>query len=480
MNSNISPRIYTEITRVNVEERTIECYGTRGDIKDSFGTFIDLDSAVKCMSDYAVYPAIRSMHQPIAAGKTIDYEVDDKGIKITAKVVDDDCWNKVKEGVLRGLSIGAKQDYTVRAGKNIGRIKPEKWQENDIIHLASITEFSLVDSPSNRGCGDLVYRLSNYKESDMEKFSEATDITRYAGEEINDTQSACYALSQIQSLLNKEKGESAEPAGAEQIASLTAAIVALKAFITSEIQEDTSTEPARDSNYYWAAVADLCRAEETKADSITRLSALGFAPFTAGEMILPVSVSETLRAAIADSLSDGAEVVINVNEVDTARVQSFIAEHGDVIRQAFTDVTRKGKTISAKNGEKVQAIHDHACDMGAVCRCNDVKKADGEGDDIQRLATLETDLTRLSGELDTLRSENGTLVERVKTLEAEPAPPKAALLAVDRGDDIGGKGEKVKRIEDTEEYQKADGVTRANMLMKQTLGKPINVYRNVN
>ena len=70
--------------------------------------------------------------------------------------------------------------------------------------------------------------------------------------------------------------------------------------------------------------------------------------------------------------------------------------------------------------------------------------------------------------------------EEITGLDAQPAATKAALLAVDRGDDIGGKGEKVKRIEDTEEYQKADGVTRANMLMKQTLGKPINVYRNVN
>lgn len=415
--ANSDPRFFCEISRIDEDKRIIECYGTRGDVKDTFGTIIDLTSAAACMADYMDFPALRSMHNPVAAGSTISYEVDDKGVLITAKVVDDAEWNKVKEGVYRGLSVGGKQDYTVRAGKNIGRIKSENWKEDDVIHLKSITEFSLVDSPSNRGCGDLVYRISNKEETIM-KFSEETDITRYAGEEIGDTQSACYALTQIQYLLNKEKGESDEPTGPEQIAALTAAIAALKTFITSEIQEDTSAEPVVTS--YWAAVADLCRAEDTREDSVTRMAEIGFVP---------------------------------------------------------VEVERKGAAISKDNLTRIQTIHDHASDMGAVCRCGDVTKADGTDDDIHRLATLESDLTRINGELDTLRADVATKDERIKALESEPVPAKAALLAVNRGDDIGTEDDKVKRVEDTDEYKNGTDIQRAQLKMKESLTKPQAFYR---
>jgi len=472
------PTFYVPIQRIDEEQRTIHCYGTRGDIKDSYGTFIDLDSAVKCMDDYMEFPALREMHQPIAAGKAVEYEVDDKGIFLSAKVVDDDAWKKVKEEVYRGLSIGASEDYTVRAGENLGRIGSKKWQDGDVIHLSSITEFSLVDSPSNRGCGDMVHRIGGTNM--LKKFTAETDIRRYAGEEINDVQSACYALSSIQALLNKEKGESDEPAGAEQITALTAAITALKAFITSEIQEDTSTEPNRDSNYYWSAIGDLCRGEATREDSVTRLSDLGFSP---------------------------------------------------VVELAAQEVERKGASISAENGKKVQAIHDHACDMGARCASSDVKKAAevsaaggviriiGAVDDasVTRMVALLgaagmkheiveaieraddlPDLIRIAGAfgidtededvaraltfdniIERVAKDRMTLTAEIARLNAIPAAPggdgKQVLrtVAVPKDEDTGTKA--VTRVEDTDEFKNGSSQDQAFLLARAAMQEPLLV-----
>ena len=48
------------------------------------------------------------MHAPIAAGKLTDIAFDDdaKRITVAAKIVDDDEWRKVQEGVYTGFSQG--------------------------------------------------------------------------------------------------------------------------------------------------------------------------------------------------------------------------------------------------------------------------------------------------------------------------------------------------------------------------------------
>ena len=62
---------------------------------------------------------LRSMHNKIAAGKflSMDYDDGDKSVFVTAKVVDDDEWKKVRERVYTGFSIGAKYVRKWREGK---------------------------------------------------------------------------------------------------------------------------------------------------------------------------------------------------------------------------------------------------------------------------------------------------------------------------------------------------------------------------
>jgi hypothetical protein len=82
--------------------------------------------------------AVRAMHAPIAAGKLTDIAFDDEGkrIMVAAKIVDDDEWRKVLEGVYTGFSQGGR--YVKR------------WPDADtglIRYTAEPHEISLVDLP---------------------------------------------------------------------------------------------------------------------------------------------------------------------------------------------------------------------------------------------------------------------------------------------------------------------------------------------
>ena len=82
--------------------------------------------------------AVRAMHTPIAAGKLTDLAFDDnaKRITVVAKIVDDDEWRKVQEGVYTGFSQGGR--YVKRwADPNSGLTR----------YTAEPHEISLVDLP---------------------------------------------------------------------------------------------------------------------------------------------------------------------------------------------------------------------------------------------------------------------------------------------------------------------------------------------
>ncbi len=82
--------------------------------------------------------AVRAMHGAVAAGKLTDIAFDDetKRVVVAAKIVDDDEWRKVTEGVYTGFSQGGR--YVKR------------WPDEDsglIRYTAEPREISLVDLP---------------------------------------------------------------------------------------------------------------------------------------------------------------------------------------------------------------------------------------------------------------------------------------------------------------------------------------------
>lgn len=82
---------------------------------------------------------LRAMHQNIAAGKLIDLRADDmrRGFYIGAKIIDDNEWKKVTQGVYTGFSVGGSYLKRWMDYRDQGKTR----------YTAKPTEVSIVDAP---------------------------------------------------------------------------------------------------------------------------------------------------------------------------------------------------------------------------------------------------------------------------------------------------------------------------------------------
>lgn len=120
---------------------------------DSQNEVVKKEALSNAIDDYMKWANIREMHQPIAVGKTKKAQLDNKGLYIAAKIVDDAAWKKVEEGVYNGFSIG-------------GRVKTQKGNE---ITGITLSEISIVDRPANPECKFDVFKadMLNTKKRDF-------------------------------------------------------------------------------------------------------------------------------------------------------------------------------------------------------------------------------------------------------------------------------------------------------------------------
>lgn len=125
---------FLPLVKVDDEERMVYGYASTPQL-DSDGEIIKVEAFEKALPEYMKFPTIREMHQPKAVGTTKNAELKKEGLYIGAKIVSDEAWKMVKEGVYRGFSIG---------GSVIQRVK-------NVITDLSLTEISLVDVPANKG-----------------------------------------------------------------------------------------------------------------------------------------------------------------------------------------------------------------------------------------------------------------------------------------------------------------------------------------
>lgn len=127
--------LYAPIVKIDAEQRMVYGYAST-EARDSQGEIVRRSALERALPDYLRFGNIREMHQPSAVGKAKEASFDDTGLWLGAKVVDDSAWNKVKEGVYNGFSIG-------------GRVNARDPADKSIITGVDLHEISLVDRPSN-------------------------------------------------------------------------------------------------------------------------------------------------------------------------------------------------------------------------------------------------------------------------------------------------------------------------------------------
>jgi len=128
-------KFFIPFTKIDEDERIVGGYAST-EAEDSQGEIVELKAIKEAWADYWKWANIREMHQLSAVGVGKEYIFDNKGVWITAKIVDDDAWKKVKEGVYKGFSIGGK--ILEKVGK--------------VIKKLVIDEISIVDRPANPEC----------------------------------------------------------------------------------------------------------------------------------------------------------------------------------------------------------------------------------------------------------------------------------------------------------------------------------------
>ncbi len=128
-------KLFAEITKIDEEQRMVYGYASTAAL-DSQGEIIKVDAIESALPDYMKFANIREMHTNSAVGVAKEASMDEKGLYIGAKVVDESAWQKVKEKVYKGFSIG-------------GRATARDETDKHIITAITLSEISLVDRPAN-------------------------------------------------------------------------------------------------------------------------------------------------------------------------------------------------------------------------------------------------------------------------------------------------------------------------------------------
>jgi phage head maturation protease len=128
-------RLYLPIAKVDAAAHMVYGYAST-EAQDDQGEVVKREALEGALGDYMRFGNIREMHQLSAVGKAKNAEIDDKGLYLGAKVVDDRAWEKVVEGVYSGFSIG-------------GKVLEREAGDPKTISKLRLDEISLVDRPAN-------------------------------------------------------------------------------------------------------------------------------------------------------------------------------------------------------------------------------------------------------------------------------------------------------------------------------------------
>jgi len=132
-------RLYGAFTKAEVQpDGTCRVEGiASSEAEDDQGETVLAEAMRQAIPDYMRFPALREMHQLMAAGSTLEASVGNDGVtRIVGHIVDPVAVSKVKNRVYRGFSIG-------------GQVTGRDPVNRKIITGLKLNEISLVDRPAN-------------------------------------------------------------------------------------------------------------------------------------------------------------------------------------------------------------------------------------------------------------------------------------------------------------------------------------------
>lgn len=269
--------LFIPITKVDVAQRLV--YGTlTEEIPDKAGEILDYASARPAFEAWSQqfeeasggksFGNVRAMHGKVAAGKFTDISFDDENKRISgvAKIIDDDEWEKVLEGVYTGFSIGG--GYAKRWPDESN---PALMRYTPILH-----EVSLVDNPAvPTATFDVIKQDGSIECRKFHTFTKADTTT---GEDDSDDQRVECLLEELAWLEQDVKGE-------EEENDIMPHILALQQYLSDEENEAVTAKLAKYHDFQSQVSSSLNALQE-------RLKKLESQPMPARGILRAVSKSD--------------------------------------------------------------------------------------------------------------------------------------------------------------------------------------------
>lgn len=518
-------QIFARLTKVDEASRTVSGV-IASEAVDRSGEVFDYESSkplfeawsgdVAKATDGKSVGNVRAMHGNVAAGKLSALHMDDaaKAITVDAKIVDDNEWHKVTEGVYTGFSIGGKY--------------ARKWQDGEVNrYTAQPYEVSLVDLPCNpdamfsvikadgsqemrkfsvsvddaEALAKWVESLPDEQREALEKIAERKDVSPKEGEhkygdvKFADEKNKKYPIdtpAHIRAAWNYiNKPKNAAKYDAKDLKTIKSRIIAAwKDKIDKAGPPSARKDKPAEKAAYFDCVASML-VEKQAGEVIAK---------AAGELVgKPLEKGLYTVSCLADLL-ERLDCIANDTKFE-AEIEGDGSALPAELRDAATNLSEILVHMVAEEVEEMNAGHD--VEVMELAAHGDLAKSIEEtkmNDELQKahdeakaelakvsgeLATANESLTKVTAERDELakgiaaRDEALTkAAERIEAqaaliekLKAEPAPIKAAMRVVSKGQDIGNPDAK-----EIEPVRKADGsVDEVRTALKKALSEPVMV-----
>lgn len=529
-------RFYGEIQRIDEEQRMVWGYAST-EQRATDGKVISRRAMEGALDAYMEYANLREMHQSSAVGRTDEARVDDGGLWIGAKVVDDVAWKKVIERVYKGFSVGAK----------ITEYDPI---DRTLITAMELREISLVDRPADPGAKIDLYRADGFDGDEDDDIPTSAEAAPAADLE-EDTMSraparkpAAAAAAPAAETVERVEGDAPAAAAADEAPAAEPAPAA-DAAPEAEAQPEPVVEAApaaegeapADGEAERAAAADA--EPEQRADLVDRalqaadaasqhvdasltavervaageeapaaVMALDATPeaevrrsmgmvsrlgYLLGELAYIIADAqfeaeiEGDNSPVPDKLRDGLKTLASAFKTMSdeevaellASVSATASVDGAIIMFAASgaDLERSADaTITTEQGEQLQAFLE-AC----IARGWAPELPGADENDLQRQVTaLTTDRDKLLGSVEKLTGEMTRMAARIDAVVAPAKTAGALARAIDKGEDSAGvEVEPGPHVVTEDDVQRALAAMpeqeRALLLTRAALARPIPV-----
>jgi phage head maturation protease len=465
-------KLFADITKTEeLDDGTVKVWGYAStESVDSDGETVTADAMKAALPGYMKWANVREMHQAKAAGTAIEAEVQDDGRTwFGAHIIDSEAVKKVKSGVYKGFSIG-------------GKVTERDQLNKTVIKGINLVEVSLVDRPANPEAVFTVVKAETLDEpaSAIDQLAELLNKGEVTAEKLVEMAKGGYAAPSgavfgdhcLEEIVPRSIAKGwrlvDDPTQVDvEIAKAEAAGIPVKLLygsspIPTALIKDAKTE-------------DLKKCMWSVQDFASVISTLGWICRDAQSESDYEGDASPVPAALRAWLAQGIQIFKDMAAEETAELMAELkgaageadviemAQRGQDLAKAGAKFSKDAKDKLAKAHQAVKEASDHLAstgyDKGDDDDDEDGKDADKDGDgkkaagadDLQKMAgdldVAKADLAKIAAERDELAKALGTAKARVAELEAQPAPGKALLKAVGKGQEVTDpEGEKEPEI----------------------------------